>query len=512
MNLHRICCLAILLLVTLHLYGYRQQDSVLNRAVTVRADNQSVSSVLRQITANERIFFSYDASLVSTERLVSLAAVSQTVEDVLDLLFPHGEFRYIVKEDYIIITAPGESDDLPEPELLVARDTILTVRGRVFDFKTGEPLSYVSVSLRYQPIGTITNSDGDFILKLPLNFVDDTLSFSFVGYAPRNIPVRELLPGGDIYLHSIAIRIREVRVKAISVEEILERLRYNIRRNYPSDNRLLTGFYRETVKQDREYISVSEAVSEVLKASYQDAFREDKVRLLKARKSPDVRPFHWVNFKLQGGPFTITKLDAVKIMETFIDAEFQHLYRYSLDDVIWFREHPVYVVSFRPLKGISYPLFRGEMYIDRESFALVHARYSLDNYGLSTAEESLIRKKPRGFKVKPLNVDYQVDYQELNRKWYLHSARAVVAFRVRSREDRVNSVFESVSEMLVTDIRETDLKRFPGKELFTINDIFAEMSVEYDEGFWGNYNIIKPGEDLQNAIKSFVLLKENTGR
>ena len=512
MNLHRICCLVILLLVTLHLYGYRQQDSVLNRAVTVRADNQSVASVLRQITANEKIFFSYDASLVSTERLVSLAAVSQTVGDVLDLLFPHGEFRYIVKEDYIIITAPGESYDLPEPEPLVVHDSILTVGGRVFDFKTGEPLSYVSVSLRDLPVGTITNSDGNFILKLPQKFEDDTLNFSFVGYAHRNISVRELLQGMDIYLHSIAIRIREVRVKAISVEEILERLRYNIRRNYASDNRLLTGFYRETVTQDREYISVSEAVSEVLKTSYQDAFREDKVRLLKARKSPDVRQFHWVNFKLQGGPYTITKLDAVKIMETFIDAEFQHLYRYSLDDVIWFREHPVYVVSFKPLKGISYPLFRGEMYIDRESFALVHAKYSLDNYGLSTAEESLIKKKPRGFKVKPLHVEYHVDYQEHNRKWYLHSARAVVAFRVRSREDRVNSVFESVSEMLVTNIRETDLKRFPGKELFTINDIFAEMSVDYDEGFWGNYNIIKPGEDLQNAVKGFVLLKENSGR
>lgn len=512
MNLHRTCCLAILLLVTLHLRSYGQQDSVLNRAVTVRADNQSVASVLRQITANEKIFFSYDASLVSTERLVSVAAVSQPVGEVLDLLFPHGEFRYIVKEDYIIITAPGESDDLPEPEPGALPDSILTVSGRVFDYKTGDPLSYVSVSLSDQPIGTITNLDGDFILKLPLKYREDTLGFSFVGYAPRDIPVMELTGGGDIFLHSIAIRIREVRVKAISVEEILERLRYNIRRNYPSDNRLLTGFYRETVTQDQEYISVSEAVSEVLKASYLDAFREDKVRLIKARKSPDVRPFHWVNFKLQGGPFTITKLDAVKVMETFIDAEFQHLYRYSLDDVIWFREHPVYVVSFRPLKGIAYPLFKGEMYIDRESFALVHARYSLDNYGLSNAEETLIRKKPRGFKVKPLHVDYQVDYQEHNRKWYLHSARAVVAFRVRSREDRVNSVFESVSEMLVTDIRETDLKRFPGKELFTINDIFDEMTLEYDEGFWGSYNIIKPGEDLQNAIKNFVLQKENSGK
>ena len=135
---------------------------------------------------------------------------------------------------------------------------------------------------------------------------------------------------------------------------------------------------------------------------------------------------------------------------------------------------------------------------------MIFARFSLDNYGLDMAEESLIRKKPRGFRVKPLRVEYMVDYRFHNNKWHFYSARALVAFRVRSREDRVNSVFESSSEILVTDIKNTDLRRFPGKELFTINDIFSEVSMDYDENFWGNYNIIKPDEDLQNAIRILI--------
>lgn len=308
-----------------------------------------------------------------------------------------------------------------------------------------------------------------------------------------------------ISLRPVSIRIKEVRVRAISVEEILDEVRFRMPVNYPSDNRLLTGFYREIIKQDDQYISISEAVLEILKAPYLADFREDKVRLVKARKSPDIRPFHWVNFKLQGGPYTITKLDVVKTMETFIDKEYQHLYRYNISDVIWYRERPVFVITFRPVRNIQLPLFRGEMYIDRESYAVLYARFSLDNFGLAMAEQSLIRKKPRGFKVKPQNVEYQVEYQLYNSLWYLQSARANVSFRVRSREDRVNSVFESVSELLVTDLKETDLRRFPGRELFTINDIFTDIAVDYDENFWGNYNIIKPDEDLRNAIKKFVI-------
>lgn len=494
----------ILLLVTLNLQGAWQQDSVLNRLVTVYADQLPVATILRNISDEQRIYFSYDASLVNTDRKISLHLENRPLQEILHQIFPFGEFRFLRKEDYIIISAYGEDEPFLYGTTPLDTITVLTLEGRVADYITGEPLVYVSIALQNEPIGTITNQDGNYVLKLPVRHMNDSLVFSFIGYATGTRAISDLQRSGSVRLHSTSIRIKEVRVKAVSVEELLDGVRDQIAMNYPSSFRQLTGFYRETIRQDADYISISEAVLEILKSPYTADFREDKVRLRKARKSPDIKPFHWVNFKLQGGPFTITKLDAIKTHETFIDREFQHLYRYAISDVIWFRERPVYVVTFRPVKSISFPLFKGEMYIDRESLALIHARFSLDNYGLDLAEESLIKRKPRGFKVKPLHVDYEVDYQFHDRKWHLHSARALVSFRVRSREDRVNSVFESSSELLVTDIKNTDLKRFPGKELFTINDIFTDISVDYDEGFWGNYNIIKPDENLQNAIRILI--------
>jgi hypothetical protein len=197
-------------------------------------------------------------------------------------------------------------------------------------------------------------------------------------------------------------------------------------------------------------------------------------------------------------------LDVVKSLETFLDPEFQYLYTYAVSQVIWYKNHPVFVIRFRPTKNSEIPCFEGEMYIDRESYALLFARFSLDDYGLELTGQSFIVKKPRGFRVKPQFVNYQVDFSEFNGKWHVHTIQSSIAFRVRSAKNKVNSVFHSVSDLLVTDVKDTDLKRFPVKDLFTANDIFAEFSMDYDEDFWGNYNIIRPDEDLQNTLKKII--------
>lgn len=88
-------------------------------------------------------------------------------------------------------------------------------------------------------------------------------------------------------------------------------------------------------------------------------------------------------------------LDVIRKLETFLDPDYQLLYRYSISQVIWYKNHPVFVIRFRPARDIDFPLFVGEMYVDRESYALLYASFSLDEYGLSVAGESLIRKNPK---------------------------------------------------------------------------------------------------------------------
>ena len=75
-------------------------------------------------------------------------------------------------------------------------------------------------------------------------------------------------------------------------------------------------------------------------------------------------------------------------------------------------------------------------------------------------------------------------------------------FKVRSKRDKINSEYHTVSDLLITNIQSTDTKRFARNESFNQRDIFVEMINDYDAKFWENFNIIKPDEDLRNAIKS----------
>ena len=116
----------------------------------------------------------------------------------------------------------------------------------------------------------------------------------------------------------------------------------------------------------------------------------------------------------------------------------------------------------------------------------------------------MIKKKPKGVKAKPIFTNYEVNYQQYLGKWHLANVKASVKFKVRSRNDKVNSEYHSVSDLLITDIKNTELKKFDRDESFTQRDIFVEMINNYDPDFWENYNIIKPEEDLQNAFKNNI--------
>ena len=160
------------------------------------------------------------------------------------------------------------------------------------------------------------------------------------------------------------------------------------------------------------------------------------------------------------------------------------------------------MLEFEPKTEMIFPAFKGELYVHRETFAIVHARFWLNKNSLREAETTMIKKKPRDVKAKPSHVEYFVNYQQFQGKWHLATAQVSVKVKIRSKRDKLNSEFHSVSDLLITNIQSTELKRFTRNESIKQHDVFVEMIANYDEQFWENYNIIKPDEDLKKAFKS----------
>lgn len=486
-------------------FAQGEDNSVLDYRVDIEVKDESIASVLEKISSLTQVYFSYDPSLIEADKRIDASLTSKSIREILDAILP-SRFSYRVLDNQVIITLPEEGQGVSAKDSVYDAGALILFQGRVMAFDEKDPLPYASISVLKQNIGTISNTDGDFELKLPGSMINDTVVVSCMGYKQFRLPVKEITGETvSVYLQPANIQLQEVKVIYISPEEILRRMEAKIGINYADKAHIMTSFYREVLKQDRNYIDVAEAVMDIRKASYGNLSAEDKVKFLKGRKSMNVMPFQFVDFKIQGGPYYITKLDVIKTLDSFLDPQYSQYYKYTLDEIIEQDNRPTYVIAFKPKGKEENIHYHGRLYVDMSSFALVKAEFKMNRAGLEFAQQSLIQKKPKGFHVRPVEVQYRVSYRRSDTKWHLSNAQASIEFRVRSKKDKINSLFHSTSELLVTDLKPDDGTRFKRNELFGSKDIFTEMIANYSDQFWGDYNIIKPSQDLRKALEKYYL-------
>jgi hypothetical protein len=156
--------------------------------------------------------------------------------------------------------------------------SFITLRGKIVDDQTGDPLIFATIALKGTNVATVSNLDGEFLLKIDVNITDPYIEVLYIGYKNKEMPLSNLSTGEEenlIEMTQATIPIQEVIVKPVTPEEILEQVISNIGTNYADVPNLMTGFYRETIKKNRTYVSIAEAVIEVFKAPYKNDFRFD---------------------------------------------------------------------------------------------------------------------------------------------------------------------------------------------------------------------------------------------
>ncbi len=414
-------------------------------------------------------------------------------------------FTAIVSALLLIVTA-GDMPVLAAPAKSVKEtpQQVITIRGRIVDAETNQPLVFAGITVQGSNISTVTNLDGEFTLKLP-GTETGNLEFSFIGYKNRVMAIEEMKTNGQrniIRLETALIPIREVVVKPLVPEEIIEQVIRRFDENYPGVANDMTGFYRETIRKNRSYISIGEALVEIFKAPYQNSLRWDAVRIYKGRKSNDVEKMDTVLFKLQGGPTTTLYLDVVKNPEMFLTREALTQYDLELSNIAMIDDRSNYVINFYQKPSITTPLYQGRLFIDIETYAVAQAEFAFNLENKELATSMFIRKKPVGMQVTPELTSYLVRFREQDGKWYFNHSRAEVKFKVDWKKKLFNTNYTTMSELAITDRTEEDVVRFSNKERIKPTDFFTEeVSAFADPDFWGDYNVIEPDQSIETAIR-----------
>jgi hypothetical protein len=375
--------------------------------------------------------------------------------------------------------------------------------GVVVDSKTGEPLVFASLSISDTNISTITNTDGEFLLKVPENSMDANISISFLGYLQKTIAIADLKKEKNrIKLLATVTKLSEINVKLPSnAKELVKSTLRKKSENNLDESTLMTAFYRETIKKRRKNVSLAEAIVNVYKQPYTSA-RKDYIKLYKARKSTDYTKLDTVALKLQGGPFNALYIDLMKYPEYIFTEDVIDLYKFSFASSTTINERPVYVVTFKQRNDIQEPLYYGKLYIDSETLALTSAVYNLNVENKELTSKLFVRKKPRNIKVYPTEAAYRVDYREKNGKWYYGYSNAQLTFKINRKGKLFNSIYSLSSEMAITDWElNTTNESLKFKERLKPSVVISDEASGFsDPEFWGAFNVIEPEKSIESAI------------
>ena len=391
------------------------------------------------------------------------------------------------------------------PEYLDKKqDTLMykAYQGTVIDASTKKPVVFANVYLDGTSIGTVTNSEGEFLLKIPKNVKNDVLGVAYLGYKNELIPLKNLTTENNVIaLEPSPIPIEEVIIRTGNPIELIMTAIRNIKKNYPTNPEQQVGFYRETIKQNRNYVEVAEAVLDVYKSSYIDDFDFDRIKIYKGRKNQDVKKMDTVLFKFQGGPKTAFLLDMVKTPGNLLYEDMLEFYDFKLTGITKINDKESYIIEFDQKYNVDYPLYHGRIYLDIKTLAIAGADFRFSEKGIDLAGSELVRKKPISMRLDVESGNYLVNYREINGKWYLNHVRSEVVFKCKWDRKLFSSKYTTMFEMAVTDRDAENVNRFKFREAAKMSDVFADQ-VNYfaDEDFWGEYNYIIPDESIENAI------------
>jgi hypothetical protein len=384
------------------------------------------------------------------------------------------------------------------------QQTLLTFKGKVVDAETGNPLVFASVAVKETNVATITNIDGEFIIKIAETQTSRNLEVTYLGYKNK-VPLTDLRVEGYknvISLTPAPIPIKEIIVKPIDPEAIVRNAISRIGKNYIDEPNLMTAFYRETIRKNRTYVSIGEAVVEIFKAPYNNDLRFDGARIYKGRKGSDVEKMDTVLFKLQGGPVSVMQLDLAKNTESVMTMDAMKYYDYSLSTVVEIDDRPHYVITFKQKPSVDMPLFLGNLYIETSTYAITEAEFGFNMEDKDAVSSIFIKKKPLGMQVTPEVATYRVKYREQDSKWYFAYSRAEVKFKVNWKKRLFNTYYTTMSEIAITDRTNEEVIKIAGKDKLRYNDVFSEQVGAFtDPEFWGDYNVIEPDQSIESAIR-----------
>lgn len=411
------------------------------------------------------------------------------------------------------LSAPAMSS-VPQDSLRIP-----IVYGKVTDSSDGNPLAYASVTHVVSGVSNVSNSEGFFSLKLPMDVLpEDEIRVSFLGYVTVTLSVEDFSgscpdkPHG-IQLPPVSFTLDPAVIRSIEPLSLLMEAYDKVKDNYPSVTTGMTAFYREIIRrQSGRYLALSEAVIDINKASY-TSFQNDRARIFKGRASTDYRAADSILIRFRGG--VVAALDMDNVKNPFAGVwlrEVERHYRFAMGEPVLRDGLFFYVVTFTQIDGSEEILYSGRLYIESESLAIGRIELSLNVKGREEkAAGIMVVKRPPDTRFYITKADYAVNYKRFGDTWHYDYSLMRINLSSRKGKSFFRNNYVITGEMAVTAHNEAPA-RIGADERIRFKDFLSEKVGDFrDDDFWGDYNVIEPDKSIDAVIRRIIRRLERRG-
>jgi hypothetical protein len=142
-------------------------------------------------------------------------------------------------------------------QTIVAQGQEFVINGKIIDGSDQTPIAYVAVGIAGTSTGTITNSDGEFVLVIDSTFKQSEIYISHIAYHDTSLSVDAFLNHPVVSLSPQLVQGPEVVVTALTTEDIIRTM---IKRSLEVGQKKHWGkaFYRKTNKTNETYTQAIE--------------------------------------------------------------------------------------------------------------------------------------------------------------------------------------------------------------------------------------------------------------
>jgi hypothetical protein len=396
------------------------------------------------------------------------------------------------------------------------------IKGKVVDSVGRTPLPFAQIMLCHSASGTATNEEGVFRLDSLQVDPDDTLKIFFMGFETRRIAVRDLhASSAGILLKPAIFQLSELEVIGLTPREVIRRAVAAIPENYGKESLILTAFIRSRKSVNNKLGEYTEAIIEDLKNGYylyKPGEAEKKRRqsntslLLKGRVISDTGLVNAMgdvgrNVGCLGCNFVNDFAEFYH--HTILDEDLLRYYDISMEEMISSTDGKIYHIRFSQKKGTKEKLWKGELFIDAASFAIMKidqkpSMYAYDAYEKSKYNRGFtILNKPGWIEEMPF-IRQTVTYSKREPFWVLStiSTENWMTFTYPATGQRLK--FSYKNDVVITNFTrdQEKIKNFKGDKLTGTTQRWDQIIGRPDEAFWAHFNYLPVEEALKTSVEA----------